>query len=100
MCVPITNARPWSERWRPIRISNPLPEEARPNNPLIADDLNPDPITGEPGSHPIGTGLGAGGGALAGAAIGSVAGPLGTAAGAVIGRGRRRSRRQGRGRER
>ena len=46
-----------------------------PTNPLIAEDTNPDPITGEPGSHPVGTGLGAGGGALAGAAIGSVAGP-------------------------
>ena len=53
-------------------------------------DSNPDPITGAPGAHPVGTGLGAAaGGAAAGAAIGSVAGPVGTAvgvaAGAVIG---------------
>lgn len=48
-------------------------------------DLNLDPITGEPGSHPIGTGVGAAGGALTGAAIGAVAGPVGAAAGAVVG---------------
>lgn len=49
------------------------------------DHRNKDPITDEPGSHPIGTGLGAGGGALTGAAIGAVGGPIGAAAGAVVG---------------
>jgi hypothetical protein len=53
-------------------------------------DRNEDPITGAPGSHPIGTGVGAAaGGAATGAAVGSVAGPIGTAvgiaAGAIIG---------------
>lgn len=53
-------------------------------------DTNPDPITGAPGAHPIGTGLGAAlGGAAAGAAVGTVAGPVGTvigaAAGAIVG---------------
>ena len=48
-------------------------------------DMNPDPITGKPGSHPLGTGVGATGGALAGAAIGAPAGPVGMAAGAAIG---------------
>jgi hypothetical protein len=49
-------------------------------------DANPDPITGQPGAHPVGTGLGAAaGGAAAGAAVGSVAGPVGTAAGIVVG---------------
>lgn len=48
-------------------------------------DLNRDPLTGEPGSHPVGTGLGAVGGAAAGAALGSAAGPPGTLAGGVIG---------------
>jgi uncharacterized protein (TIGR02271 family) len=48
-------------------------------------DSNRDPITGAPGSHPVGTGVGAAGGGAAGAAIGSVAGPVGTVAGAVIG---------------
>ncbi len=48
-------------------------------------DLNADPITGEPGSHPVGTALGSAGGAAAGAAIGSIAGPLGTLIGGAIG---------------
>lgn len=50
-----------------------------------ADDLNPDPITGSAGSHPVGTAIGATGGAAAGAAIGSVAGPVGTVVGTAIG---------------
>ena len=49
-------------------------------------DLNEDPITGEPGSHPVGTGLGAAGGAAAGAALGTaVGGPIGTVVGGIIG---------------
>lgn len=49
-------------------------------------DSNRDPITGAPGSHPVGTGLGAAaGGMAAGAAAGSVAGPIGTVAGAAVG---------------
>ncbi|MCX5661030.1 MAG: glycine zipper domain-containing protein [Planctomycetota bacterium] len=51
---------------------------------------NRDPISGAPGTHPVGTGVGAatGGiaaGAAAGAAVGTVAGPIGTVAGAVAG---------------
>lgn len=49
------------------------------------EDLNADPITGEPGSHPVGTGIGAAGGAAAGAAIGAIAGPLGALIGGAIG---------------
>ena len=49
-------------------------------------DANPDAITGEPGSHPVGAGLGAAaGGAAAGAAAGVVGGPVGAAVGAVVG---------------
>jgi hypothetical protein len=49
-------------------------------------DTNPDPITGEPGAHPVGTGLGAAAaGAAAGAAGGAMAGPAGAAVGAVVG---------------
>ena len=49
-------------------------------------DRNEDPISGEPGAHPVGVGLGtAAGGAAAGAAAGMVAGPIGTVAGAIIG---------------
>ena len=59
-----------------------------------ADAANRDPITGAPGSHPLGTGIGAAlGGAGAGiatavaggAVIGSVIGPVGTAIGAAVG---------------
>lgn len=49
-------------------------------------DANRDPITGAPGSHPVGTGLGAvAGGVAAGAAAGTVAGPVGTVVGAALG---------------
>jgi len=52
-------------------------------------DRNPDPITGAPGSHPVGTGVGAAGGGAAGAAIGAAvtgpAAPVGAVVGAVIG---------------
>jgi len=47
--------------------------------------MNRDPITGDPGSHPIGTSVGSTGGAVAGAAIGSIGGPAGTAVGGVVG---------------
>jgi len=51
-----------------------------------SDGTNKDPITGEPGSHPVGTGAGTAGGGLAGAAIGAaVGGPVGAAVGAVVG---------------
>ena len=51
-----------------------------------ADEANhPDPITGEPGAHPVGVGVGAIGAGLAGAAIGAIAGPLGALVGAAIG---------------
>ncbi|MDB5880525.1 MAG: hypothetical protein JWP43_403 [Ramlibacter sp.] len=48
-------------------------------------DLNRDPITDEPGAHPVGTGVGATGGAVAGAAAGALGGPIGMAVGGVIG---------------
>ena len=52
----------------------------------VETDANRDPITGAPGSHPVGTGLGAAVGAIAaGAAAGTVAGPVGTVVGAAAG---------------
>jgi uncharacterized protein (TIGR02284 family) len=48
-------------------------------------DLNRDPITDEPGAHPVGTGIGAAGGAMAGAAAGAIGGPIGAAVGGVVG---------------
>jgi hypothetical protein len=51
-----------------------------------APGSNPDPITKEPGSHPVGTGVGAAGGAVAGAAVGAVVGgPVGAAVGGAAG---------------
>ncbi len=49
-------------------------------------DANRDPITGAPGSHPVGVGVGgAAGGMAAGAAAGTVLGPIGTLIGAAVG---------------
>jgi uncharacterized protein (TIGR02284 family) len=48
-------------------------------------DLNRDPITDEPGAHPVGTGIGATGGAIAGATAGAIGGPVGVAIGGVVG---------------
>jgi uncharacterized protein (TIGR02284 family) len=50
------------------------------------NDFNLDPISKEPGAHPVGTGLGAAaGGAVAGAAAGTFGGPAGALVGAVVG---------------
>ena len=62
----------------------------RPKEVDMEDDANRDPITGAPGSHPIGTGIGAAAGGVAGgigagALAGSVGGPVGAAVGAVVG---------------
>lgn len=48
-------------------------------------DMNRDPITGQPGSHPVGTGVGSAGGAAVGAAIGAPFGPIGALIGGAIG---------------
>jgi hypothetical protein len=49
-------------------------------------DSNPDPLTGEPGAHPVGTGVGAASGGTIGAVIGgAVGGPLGAMVGAAVG---------------
>ena len=55
-----------------------MPEE-------VQADLNADPITGEPGSHPVETGIAGTGGAVIGAAIGAIGGPLGMLIGGAIG---------------
>jgi hypothetical protein len=50
-----------------------------------SERANRDPISGAPGSHPVGTGVGAAGGGAAGAAIGAVGGPVGAVVGAAVG---------------
>ena len=63
-----------------------LPDTDIDTTNIDTTDDNRDPLTGTPGSHPVGTGLGAvAGGAAAGAAAASVAGPVGTVAGAAVG---------------
>jgi hypothetical protein len=68
------------------RVDDVQRDRAKSTNP----DANPDPITGAPGSHPLGTAAGATvgglGAAAAGAAIGTAVAPgIGTTVGAVIG---------------
>jgi hypothetical protein len=48
-------------------------------------DLNRDPISGTPGSHPVGVGIGSAGGAAAGAAAGALLGPIGMLVGGAVG---------------
>lgn len=52
---------------------------------VVEANRNPDPITGEAGAHPVGTGVGAAAAGAAGAAIGATAGPIGAVVGAVVG---------------
>lgn len=53
---------------------------------FVKGDMNKDPMTGEPGAHPVGVGTGAAGGGIAGAVLGAaVAGPIGAGVGAVVG---------------
>lgn len=55
-------------------------------NPDQQTDANLDPISGETGSHPVGTGVGAAGAGTAATVIGGVVGgPVGAVVGAVIG---------------
>ncbi len=64
-----------------------MSSKKKTTDPQTREELrNEDPITGEAGSHPVGTGVGAAlGGAATGAVAGAVGGPIGTVAGAVIG---------------
>ena len=58
-------------------------EKVRSNN---EPDANLDPLTGEAGAHPVGTGVGAAGAGAAGAAVGgAIGGPIGAVVGAVVG---------------
>jgi hypothetical protein len=60
------------------------PMDKRNHDPVDAD-ANRDPITGEPGAHPVGTGIGAASAGAVGAAVGAVGGPVGSVIGAAIG---------------
>ena len=57
-----------------------------PKSVIIPQNLNPDALTGEIGSHPVGTGIGAASTATAATLVGAVlGGPVGALTGAVIG---------------
>jgi len=61
-------------------------QSAAPSDIKLVGDLHPDPISGAPGAHPVGTGVGAvAGGAAAGAAVGAMAGPVGALVGVAVG---------------
>jgi hypothetical protein len=68
-----------------------MTEKTNPVNPNDREvvkerDANPDPITGAPGSHPLGTGVGAAGGGAAGTWAGAtIGGAVGGPVGAVVG---------------
>jgi hypothetical protein len=56
------------------------------DNTYREPDANRDPLSGEAGAHPVGTGIGAAGAGATGAAIGGVVGgPVGAVVGTVIG---------------
>ncbi|HEY9615556.1 MAG TPA: YsnF/AvaK domain-containing protein [Microcoleaceae cyanobacterium] len=56
------------------------------NQPFDSADANPDPITGQPGAHPVGTGIGAAGAGVIGTVVGgAIGGPVGAVVGAAIG---------------
>ncbi len=77
-------------------MSIPVPTEPEPETtaslspadktPATTPEIDsPDPITGEPGAHPVGVGVGALSAGAAGAAIGMIGGPIGMLVGATIG---------------
>jgi hypothetical protein len=68
-------------------MNNEMDRDKRDLNRGVNEpDANRDPLSGEPGAHPVGTGVGAAGAGAAGAAIGgAVGGPVGAVVGAVVG---------------
>lgn len=77
-------------------MSTPIAPDSEPTSHVAATDQpapahdpaadnSPDPITGEPGAHPVGVGVGALTAGAAGAAIGTIGGPIGMLIGAAIG---------------
>ena len=63
----------------------PTPPPLPVTPPPAGGDANLDPLTHEPGAHPVGVGVGAAGIGAVGALIGAVAGPVGLLVGTVVG---------------
>ena len=71
-----------------MNINSNNTDYSKATSEVEADDLNRDPISGEPGSHPVGTGVGAAGAGMFGAVAGAaIAGPIGAVLGAAAGAG-------------
>jgi uncharacterized protein YcfJ len=68
----------------PRQVAVWLPKNTMKNQE-VQQEKNRDPVTGEPGSHPLGTGVGSLTGAATGAIAGVAGGPVGMAVGGVIG---------------
>ncbi len=67
-------------------IAPAVESEVELSEEALSKLANEDPITGEAGAHPLGTGVGAAlGGATTGAVVGAVAGPIGAVAGTIVG---------------
>ncbi|MGI0485082.1 hypothetical protein ACN4EK_06570 [Pantanalinema rosaneae CENA516] len=62
-----------------------MTNEERKVDRHLEPDSNPDPITGQPGAHPVGTGIGAAAAGTIGTAIGAAGGPVGAVIGAAVG---------------
>ena len=62
-----------------------IQEEELMTDKIDRTDANRDPLTGAPGSHPVGAGVGAAIGTAVGAAAGALGGPAGMAMGAAVG---------------
>ncbi len=68
--------------------NNPLTENRavdRDQPDFVEADANRDPLSGEPGAHPVGTGIGAAAAGVIGTAVGAIGGPIGAVAGAAVG---------------
>ncbi len=62
-----------------------LPSATNAGSALGLDTSHPDPVSGETGTHPVGTGIGAASGAATGAAMGAAGGPVGALVGGIAG---------------
>ena len=78
---------PFTSAGAPIRESGKAILQGATDGMTEKPRKNTDPFTGEPGAHPVGTGVGAAGGAITGAALSAaIGGPTGAAVGTVVGR--------------
>lgn len=87
---------PSSEEYRKDEKDEDVEKTENRASKSVERDRNEDPISGEPGSHPVGVAGGGIGGAAAGAAVGGalggpvgavIGGAIGTVAGGAVGKG-------------